>query len=143
VIPRVLLTELTRSQVEWAHGLIRETYWAKGIPADTFARSVANSLAFVALEGDQPIAFGRAITDRATFAYLADIVVTPQRRGQGLGRWFVGALLAHPDLQGLRRICLMTRDAHALYARFGFEPMADASRYLQIHQPAVYAPSTD
>lgn len=124
------------------HGELTRSYWSPGIPRETVARAIANSLCFGMYETSagavSMVGFARAITDRASFAYLADVFVLPHCRGQGLGTWMVERALAHPDLQGLRRVCLMTRDAHGLYAKLGFAPMRDPSRYMEIHRPQVY-----
>jgi ribosomal protein S18 acetylase RimI-like enzyme len=119
----------------WISG---ESYWAAGIPRDTFFRAVRHSLAFGLYRGDAQLGFARVVTDRATFAYLCDVWIDAAARGRGLGLWLVQCVLAHPDLQGLRRTCLMTRDAHSLYARLGFKPMRYPARYLELHRPEVY-----
>jgi len=84
------------------------------------------------------VGFARVITDRATYAYLADVFVLDEYRGRGLGTWLMSVIMAHPALQGLRRFALATRDAHALYARFGFQPLARPERHMEIHRPDVY-----
>ena len=116
----------------------RESYWAEGIAEGVLARAIANSLCFGLYEGPRQVGFARMVTDRATYGYLCDVFVERERRGSGLGTWLVACVLEHPDLQGLRRICLMTRDAHDLYRPFGFRAMPDAARYLEIHRPDVY-----
>jgi GNAT superfamily N-acetyltransferase len=118
--------------------LSEQSYWAPGIPRDVVGRSLENSLCFGLFCDSEQIGFARLVTDRATFAWLADVFVIEAHRGQGLGRWLVGSLLEHPDLQGLRRILLGTRDAHGLYQRFGFTPLAEPSRFLEIHRPDIY-----
>jgi len=117
------------------------SYWAAGIPAATMQRAIAHSLCFGLYEGDKQVGFARVVTDRATFGYLCDVFVEESHRGAGLGQWLVACVLEHPDLQGLRRLALMTRDAHALYERHGFKPMADPTRSLEIHRPNVYKPA--
>jgi GNAT superfamily N-acetyltransferase len=116
-----------------------ESYWARGIPSETLDRAIDHSLCFGAYARSGQVAFGRVVTDRATFAYLCDVFVESEHRGAGIGEWLVRCMLEHPELQGLRRICLMTRDAHGLYERFGFRPMPDPGRYLEIHAQDVYA----
>lgn len=101
--------------------LSTEAYWAKGIPKEIVRRSLNHSLCFGLFEGARQIGFGRVVTDRATFAYLADVFVLAEYRGQGLGQWLVECVVSHPDLQGLRRWMLATADAHKLYCRYGFE----------------------
>jgi len=116
----------------------RESYWAAGISENLLARAIANSLCFGLYRGQEQIGFARVVTDRSTFGYLCDVYVERAHRGAGLGKWLVACVLEHPDLKGLRRIALMTRDAHDLYTPFGFRSMAEATRYLEIHRPDVY-----
>ncbi len=120
------------------HAFLRTTYWASGIPRETVSRAIANSLCFTLLVGDAQVGFARVVTDRATFAYLADVFVLESRRGRGLGRWLVETVLAHPELRGLRRWLLVTRDAHGLYLKLGFANVADPSAILTRHDPDVY-----
>lgn len=118
--------------------LSQEAYWSKGLLRAVFDRAVANSLCFGGFLGEAQIAFGRMITDRATFAYLADVFVLPPHRGQGYSKQLMDAVVAHPDLQGLRRMVLVTGDAHGLYARYGFTALAAPDRYMERHQPGIY-----
>jgi GNAT superfamily N-acetyltransferase len=118
--------------------LSNESYWAAGISRRTVDKAIEQSLCFGLYRAGAQVGFGRVVTDRATFAYLCDVFVDAEARGAGLGEWMVSCVLEHPELQGLRRICLMTRDAHKLYERFGFRPMPDPARYLEIHRPDVY-----
>jgi GNAT superfamily N-acetyltransferase len=120
------------------HGLIASSYWAAGIPRATMDKAIDHSLCFGLYRGAGQLGFARVVTDHSTFAYLCDVFVDEAHRGAGLGKWLVECLLSHPDLQGLRRMSLMTRDAHSLYQAFGFRPMADATRYLEIHRPDAY-----
>ena len=122
--------------------LSRETYWAAGIPRDTLVRAVAGSLCFGVYEAEKQVGFARVVTDRATFGYLADVFVLPEYRGRGLSKWLMECVVAHPDLQGLRRFVLVTKDAHGLYAQFGFEPLADPTGYMHIHRPDAYRTSS-
>jgi GNAT superfamily N-acetyltransferase len=122
------------------HGwLSREAYWSPGLDRVVFDRAVANSLVASAFEGGEQVAFARVVTDRATYAWLCDVFVDEAARGRGVGRRLVGALLAHPDLQGLRRWSLRTRDAHGLYGRFGFSPVAAPERLMERHNPQAGA----
>src|SRR5690606_24038215 len=104
-------------------GFLASSYWAPGIPAATVAKAVASSLCFALLQGQRQVGFARVISDYTTFAYLADVFVLPEHRGKGLSKWLVECVTGHPDLQGLRRWMLATRDAHGLYERFGFRPL--------------------
>jgi GNAT superfamily N-acetyltransferase len=115
-----------------------ESYWAAGIPQSVMDKAIEHSLCFGMLRGDSQVGFARVVTDRATFGYLCDVFVDPAHRGNGLGKWLVDCVLSHPDLQGLRRLSLVTRDAHALYTPHGFKPMADPTGYLEIHRPDAY-----
>ena len=124
--------------LEVVHRFLTASYWSPGIPKDTVARGVENSLPFSMFLGQRQVGFARAVTDRATFAYLADVFVAEDQRGKGLGRWLVETVLGHPELQGLRRWLLATRDAHALYRRFGFTAVADVSPLMTRHDPDVY-----
>lgn len=123
-------TDRARLDVAMIHGFLATSDWAAGIPREVVERSIAGSLPFGLYEGDRQIGFARVITDRATFAYLADVFVLAEYRGRGLGRWLVETMLAHPELQGLRRWLLATRDAHALYRGFGFAELAEPGVYM-------------
>ena len=125
--------------VDVVHGFLVESYWARGIPRETVARGIEHSIPFSVFLGDRQVGFARVVTDRATFAYLADVFVVEDQRGRGLAEWLVTTVLAHPELQGLRRWLLVTRDAHALYRKFGFTAVADPSMLLTRHDPDVYA----
>ena len=118
--------------------LSEESYWAAGIPRATLERALAHSVCVGGYLGGAQVAFGRAVTDQATFAYLADVFVLPEHRGQGYGRQIVAALLADPRLQGLRRWHLVTRDMQRLYAGFGFVPLTQPERHMQRHDPEIY-----
>ena len=123
------------------HGFLgQEAYWSRGVPEATLRTAIANSLCFSALADDgAQVGFARVVTDRATFAYLCDVFVLASACGGGVGKALVAAVMAHPDLQGLRRFSLATADAHALYARHGFEPLADPGRFMEVYRPTVYA----
>jgi GNAT superfamily N-acetyltransferase len=127
-----------------AYGWIAtESYWAENIPLAVFEKAVANSLTVGAYAiGGEMAAMARVVTDRATFGWICDVFVDEAHRGAGLGKRLVAYLREHPDLQGLRRLHLATRDAHGLYAQFGFAPLAGAERWMEIHDPDVYRPSS-
>jgi GNAT superfamily N-acetyltransferase len=114
------------------------SYWAAGIPLDTVARSVASSLCFSLLDEQRQIGFARVISDYATVAYLSDVFILPSHRGLGLSKWLMTCIVSHPELQGLRRWLLATRDAHGLYRQFGFEPLANPQLFMERHDPNVY-----
>lgn len=119
-----------------------EAYWSIGIGRDIVDRAIDHSLVASAFAGGEQVAFARVVTDRATFAWLCDVFVAESARGRGIGTRLVAAIVEHPDLQGLRRWGLRTRDAHALYERFGFTPLADPPRAMERHNPDVYTGRT-
>ncbi len=124
--------------VGYIHAFLTQSYWARGIPLDTLIKSLDNSLCFGLWHAGGQIGFGRAVTDRATFAYLADVFIDPDYRGRGLGTWLVTCMLAHPELQGLRRWLLATRDAHTLYRPLGFVPLPKPEIFMEIRFEDVY-----
>jgi N-acetylglutamate synthase-like GNAT family acetyltransferase len=115
--------------------LDQESYWAKGIPKDRLKRAIDNSMCFGVYHQNKQIGFARVITDKATFAYLADVFILNAYRKQGLSKWLVQTIVEHPDLQGLRRWSLATADAHGLYKQFGFAPITGADRWMEIFKP--------
>jgi GNAT superfamily N-acetyltransferase len=113
--------------------LSQESYWAPGVPRDVVARSIAGSLPFGLYAPDGSLAgFARAVTDRAVFAYVADVFVLSEHRGRGLGVWLMRVMVEHPELRGLRRWVLYTEDAHSLYERFGFGPPEKVRRFMEL-----------
>jgi GNAT superfamily N-acetyltransferase len=132
-------TDPARINVESVHEFLTNSYWAKGIPLETVQRSIENSICFGMYFAQQQIGFARVISDCATFAYLADVFILPAYRGRGLSKWLMECIVAHPNLQGLRRWTLATRDAHQLYAQYGFTPFQKPDRWMERHDPEVYA----
>jgi GNAT superfamily N-acetyltransferase len=116
---------------------LASTYWAQDIPSTTVYKSLDGSLCFSLLEADRQIGFARVITDRATIAYLGDVFVLPEYRGRGLGTWLVECVMSHPELGGLRRWILVTRDAHELYQKVGFRPLARPEGFMELYNPNV------
>src|SRR5262249_33896433 len=114
------------------------SYWSPGIPVEIVAKALASSLCFGLFYQDKQIGLARVITDSATYAYLCDVYVLEEYRGQGLGKWLMEAVMAHPSLQGLRRFMLITRDAHHLYEPFGFKPIARPEGHMELHRPDIY-----
>lgn len=121
--------------------LSEQSYWAQNIPLDVVERSVANSLCFGVYHQDKQVGFARLVTDKATFAYLADVFVLEEHRDKGLSKWLMAFIHSHPDVQGLRRWVLGTLDAHELYKQFGWAPLTEAQvqRFMQIIVPDIYA----
>jgi GNAT superfamily N-acetyltransferase len=122
--------ERSRIDVDAVHAFLTRSYWSPGISRELVERSIAGSLPFGVFHGSHQIGFARVITDRATFAYLADVYVLEEYRGRGLSKRLMEAILSHPELQGLRRFMLVTRDAHELYARYGFEKVHEGPPFV-------------
>jgi GNAT superfamily N-acetyltransferase len=120
--------------------LSKESYWAKDIPLERVQKSIENSFCFGLYFDNKQVGFARLITDKTTFAYLADVFILPEHRGKGLSKWMIETIHAHPELQGLRRWLLGTRDAHTLYEQFGWTRFGDEQkeRFMQFHNPDVY-----
>lgn len=137
----MISTDRGRLDLDAVHDYISSSYWAAGMPRDVLERAVENSLIFGIYDGSRQAGFARAITDRATYAYLSDVFVVEDYRGRGLSKWLMECVLEHPDLQGLRRFALFTRDAQGLYERYGFGPPRGPSTYMEIRTPNVYAPT--
>jgi len=132
-------TESARLDRDLVHGYLSgRSYWAARIPRKVVDRSIEGALCFGVYDGEAQVGFARVITDRATFAYLADVFVLESHRGRGIASWLMEVVMGHPDLQGLRRWILMTRDAHGLYEKFGFRPIADPSRCMEIVDREIY-----
>ena len=133
-------TDPRRLEVDVVHQFLHhESYWARGIPRDVVEKSIRHSLCFGVYHGGRQVGFARVVTDYAVFAYLADVFVLPQHRGRGVSKQLIGTILSHPRLQGLRKWSLGTRDAHGLYAQFGFGPPAHPDYQMEITDPEVYA----
>ena len=121
------------------HGFISNSYWAKGIPLNTMEKAINNSLCFgVFTKCGKQVGFARMITDSATFAYLADVFVSKDHRGKGLSKLLMKTIVAHPDLQDIRRMALATSDAHSLYEQFGFKSLSSPESFMELHKPDVY-----
>jgi len=120
------------------HKFLTNSYWAKGVSMSVLEKAFSNSFCFGLFDNNQQVSFGRFITDRATYAYLADVFVLPEYQGRGLAKMMMKQVLKHPDLIGLRRIMLATRDAHGLYEKLGFEMLSDPSVFMQCWTPNVY-----
>ncbi|HTJ86505.1 MAG TPA: GNAT family N-acetyltransferase [Terriglobales bacterium] len=128
-----------KADLEVIAGFLSNTYWAKNIPAATVRKSLQNSLVFSLLKGKEQIGFARVISDFATIGYLGDVFVLPDYREQGLAKWMLECVFAHPELQGFRRWILATLDAHPLYEKFGFTPLGRPEVFMEKFNPAVYA----
>lgn len=136
-----ITTDVSKLDVNVIHQyLSQESYWAKGIPKYIVEKSIANSLCFGLFSENELIGFARLITDKATFAYLADVFVLNAYRGKGLGKWLLQSIQSHPELQNLRRWLLTTKDAHGLYEQLGWIRVPDdyVYRFMMRHKPDAY-----
>jgi len=145
-----ITTDTSQLDVNIIHRyLSEESYWAQGIPKHVVETSIANSLCFGLFckdeqtSGSKQVGFGRLITDKATFAFLADVFVLKEHRGKGLSKWLMRTIQCHPELQNLRRWLLTTKDAHGLYEQLGWKKLSEdyASRFMIQHDPDVYKKS--
>jgi len=136
-------TDPTRLDVDVIHGFLSESYWAAGIPRATVERSIRHSICFGAFEEDRQVGFARVISDRATYAYVADVFVLPTHRGRSIGKRLMACIASHPELQDLRLWTLFTRDAHGLYRQYGFQGARYPDRLMEKRQARAYRESRD
>jgi N-acetylglutamate synthase-like GNAT family acetyltransferase len=138
----LISTDQSRLDIDVVHEFLTHSYWAAGIPRATVVRAIENSLCFGVYDDAKQIGFARVISDFATYAYIADVFILEGYRERGLGKELMASIMAHPELQGLRRWSLGTRDAHGLYAQFGFEPVDNPSPIMmEIVKPDIYSRS--
>lgn len=132
-------TDAHRLDVEVIHKFLSEDgYWSPGIPRALVEQAIANSLCFGVYHRTAQVGFARVVTDRSTFALLADVFILEAHRGKGLSKGLMRGIVGHPDLQGLRRFLLVTTDAHGLYSQFGFQPVGNPARFMEVLRPDVY-----
>lgn len=135
-------TDIKKMDICAIHEFISRTYWAKGISINVMKKAMENSLCFAVIDtADKLVGFARMITDKATFAYLADVFVVESHRGLGLSKMLMEFIIQHPSLQGLRRILLATSDAHGLYKNFDFTPLSNPNTFMEKWEPDVYVKS--
>jgi GNAT superfamily N-acetyltransferase len=127
----LISTDESLLDLKMVHDYLSTSYWAAGVPESVVGRSVENSLCFGVYRGEEQVGFARVVTDHATFAYLADVFVLEEHRERGIGKWLVEVVLSHPDLRGLRRWMLATRDAHELYRRYGFAELGQPGIFME------------
>ena len=134
----LITTDKAKLDIDLIHDLLRESYWAAGIPLAVVRQSIQHSLCFGMYDAEVQIGFARVITDYTTFGYLADVFVVDAYRGRGLGKWLIATILGHPELQGFRRWMLATRDAHGLYSPFGFAAVKTPERLMERLDMDIY-----
>ena len=134
----LITTDKERLDIATIHSFLTRSYWAAGVPIEIVRQSIEHSLNFGLFQGKQQIGFARLVTDYTTFAYLADVFILEPFRGRGLSKWLMQVIVAHPDLQGLRRWLLFTRDAHGLYRQVGFTSLATPERAMERFFPDIY-----
>lgn len=118
--------------------LVEDSYWARERTIEQTRTAIEHSICFGVYRGGEQIGFGRVVSDRATFAYIGDVFILPEYRGRGLSKWLMEAMISHPELQGLRRWVLATRDAHTLYEKFGFQNLVHPDRWMERPAPNAY-----
>jgi GNAT superfamily N-acetyltransferase len=133
--PFTISTDPARLDIDAICDFFARAYWAHGRPRERTERALANSLVFGVYEGTKQIGIARVVSDYAVVAYLCDVFIHEDYRAHGLGKWLIETVMGHPDLQGLRRWTLATRDAHGLYKQYGFSPLADPSTWMEILNP--------
>ena len=138
-----LTTDVAAMDVDAVHAYLVRSYWAEGIPKTLLEKAIAGSLCFGLLDGSRQIGFARVVSDCATYAYLCDVYVLEEYQGRGLGSWMMCELMTHPELQGLRRFGLVTRDAHGLYEKCGFTSLNNPAGHMEIARPGLYLARTN
>ena len=141
-MPAIAIEQPSETDIDTIHAVLRETYWSPDIPREVVTRACAHSMCAVARDdAGKLVGFARLVTDKATFAWLCDVIVLPGKQGKGLGRALVQTFQRHPELQGLRRWLLGTKDAHGVYAPLGFTPVQEPERLMHIKNPNPYGRS--
>lgn len=134
----LVTTDPARLDLDTIHGFLAGSYWATGVPREVVERSIRNSICFGAFEGDRQVGFARVISDRATYAYVADVFVLDRHRGRGIGKRIMACIISHPELQNLRLWTLFTRDAHGLYRQHGFREARYPDRLMERRSERPY-----
>lgn len=132
-------TDKSKLNINVIHSFLTTSYWAKGIPRSVVEKSIEHSLCFGVYHGDEQVGFARVISDYTTYAYLADVFILEEHRGNGLSKMLMKEIMAHLQLQSLRRFQLVTKDAHGLYRQFGFTESKFPDRLMEISRPDIYA----
>ena len=134
-------TDKERLDLKTIHAFLASSYWAEAIPVEVVEKSVEHSLCYGVYHKGEQVGFARVITDLATFAYLADVFIVEAHRGRGLSKWMMSCIMADPELAGVRRWMLVTRDAHGLYSQFGFTPLTNPQAFMEVRVPDPYKKS--
>ena len=134
----VISTDKNLLNIDYIHGFLTTSYWSKGISKNIVEKSIEGSICFGVYINHSQIGFARVISDQATFAYLADVFIDETKRGLGYSKTLMNYIIEYPELQGLRRFVLATKDAHGLYSEFGFSELKNPNRWMEIHKANVY-----
>jgi N-acetylglutamate synthase-like GNAT family acetyltransferase len=134
----LISTDKSMLNIDFIHSYLSRSYWAENIPKKTVIRSIENSLCFGVYNNNRQVGFARVISDYSTFAYLADVFIIEDERGKGLSKQLMEFILKHEQLQGLRNFCLLTRDAHSLYEKFGFKPLEKSQNFMAVKKDNFY-----
>lgn len=135
----VISTDKSLLDIDAIHRFLAEdSYWARERTLEQTKTAIENSICFGLYSDGRLIGFARVVTDRATFAYIGDVFVIDEFRGRGLSKWLMEVIISHPELQGLRRWVLATRDAHSLYEKFGFHELVHPDRWMERPAPNAY-----
>ncbi|MGZ4035304.1 MAG: GNAT family N-acetyltransferase [Bacteroidia bacterium] len=134
----IISTDKSKLELSVIHNFLSNSYWAEDIPIEIVKKATENSLCFGVYNGNRQVGFARVISDYTTFAYLADVFIIEGERGKGLSKWLMECILKHSQLQGVRNFCLLTRDAHSLYAQYGFENLAKPQNFMAIKKDNFY-----
>lgn len=136
-------TDPTRLDFDVIHHFLTNSYWSPGIPFETVKKAAENSLCFGVYDGEDQVGYARVVTDYTTYAYIADVFILESHQGRGLGKWLMRCVVDYPELAGLRRWMLATRDAHGLYEQVGFQALAAPERFMEINRPDIYQPKPE
>lgn len=131
-------SDSSRLDIAFIHGYLSRSYWAEEIPEEIVKKSIEHSLCFGVYKDDLQVGFARVISDYSTFAYLADVFIIEEERGKGLSKWLMECIMKHEQLQGLRNFCLLTRDAHTLYEKFGFKNLEKPQNFMAVKADNFY-----
>lgn len=134
-------TDKNDMDIDAIHAYLSRSYWSANIPLHIVSKAIEHSLCFGVFRNDTQVGFARLVTDYATFAYLADVYILEAHRGKGLSKQLMKTIIDHPQLQGLRRMLLATRDAHALYEKFGFQQLGNPQTIMELLTPDIYQQS--